>query len=88
MAQHTPIEFFDQKAIKKIADSIRNERNFSGSLKYGTLPREYEENFYDKVFTRSVPKSIMWFRPLLEIHTRPESFQSTRRVATNIYLVA
>lgn len=96
MAQHTPIEAFRRKDIKRIENSIRKERGFKGSLKYQNLEHivgrwdieDFKESPDDMVFTRQLPKSIFWFRPDIEIHTRPDPDSRHRRIATNIYIVA
>lgn len=88
MAQHIPIEQFDQKAMQKLARSIRGVKYFAGSLKFEELREaDYKETPEDRVFVtyRAVPKSILWFKPCIEVHTKPAKMG---REATNIYVVA
>lgn len=86
MAQHYPIDNFKQKAMQKIAQSIRATRYFKGSLRYEELPAEYQETPTDRVFVtvRAVPKSIAPVIATVEIHTEPARIG---RQATNIYIV-
>lgn len=90
MAQHVPLENFKQKAMVKMNEAIRRERGFMGSLKYERLHEEYNETPDDMVFAtqRTVPKSIAWFKPTIEVHTKPDPDHRHRRIPTNIYLVA
>ena len=89
MAQHIPIQNFKQKAMRKIEQSIRNQGYFRTSMKFEPLPPEYEETPEDQVYitTRAVPKSICWFKPTFEVHTKP-IYGTSRKEVTKIYLVA
>ena len=97
MAQHIPIENFPQKQVQKIAESIRKDRYFLTSMKYEKLSYADKETPDDEVYgtERSAPKSITGRgREFFEVHTKPYSVsddgsvRTTRRIATNIYLVA
>ena len=90
MAQHIPIESFNQKAIKQIEKSIRNQGYFRTSTKFECLPPEYEETPEDQVYgtVRTTPKSITGYsRNYFEVHTKP-IYGTSRKEVTNIYLVA
>lgn len=89
MAQHIPIENFKQKAMVKIAESIRKQGYFRYSLKFEPLPPEYKETPQDQVYvtSRTVPKSVCWFKPTFEVHTEP-IYGTSRKKVTKIYMVA
>lgn len=76
MAQHIPIEVFEHEAIKKIEQSIRNQRYFRTSMKYyDVAPDVYATD-------RKVPTSIVaGGRATFEVHT-------INGRASQIYLVA
>jgi hypothetical protein len=90
MAQHIQIDTFDNKAIKKIAKSIRGYRYFETSMKFNLIDDEqYHETVRDRVYvtSRTVPNSIVHGgKALFEVHTTPAS--GSGRIVTNIYLVA
>lgn len=88
MAQHIPVEQFEDKTIQRIAQAIRNQQYFETSFKFERMPWDYEESPTDKVYVahRNVPQSIVaGGRASFEVHTRP---QGSKRIVTNIYLVA
>lgn len=90
MAQHIPIQAFKQKSMRKIEESIRNQKYFRTSMKFEPLDPMYEETPEDQVYgtERHTPKSITGFdRNYFEVHTKPIYGTSAREV-TNIYLVA
>lgn len=90
MAQHIPIEQFEQKAIQNIDKSIRKQGYFRTSMKFEPLAPEYEETPEDQVYMthRSVPNSIVWGgKASFEVHTKP-IFGSNKKEVTKIYLIA
>lgn len=90
MAQHVPIQNFKQKSMRKIEESIRKRRSFAGSFLFEKLPDDHKETEDDVVYMtyRKVPKSILWFKAPIEVHTKPHPEHRHFRIVTNIYLVA
>lgn len=90
MAQHISIETFEHETVKRIARSIRNQRSFSGSLKYEELRhKDYKQSPEDRVFVthRTLPNSLVFGgRATIEVHTKPR--KGYGQEATNIYVVA
>lgn len=89
MAQHWPIEQFQQKSMRKLEEGIRSTKNFTSSLKYQRMPDFYKENENDIVFEcfRRTTPMIDKRGGLIEVHTKPGNVKH-ERVATNIYIVA
>lgn len=89
MAQHIKIEEFDQPQMQKINESIRKQKYFKTSMKFGKLPDDYNETEFDEVYytVRNIPGGIVYgtIRGMFEIHTKPAKIG---REVTNIYLVA
>lgn len=88
MAQHIPITAFQQKQMRAIEKSIREQRYFKTSMKFEAWPDSYKETSDDEVYMtqRRVPQSLTgWPYGDFEVHTKPAKHG---REATNIYFVA
>lgn len=90
MAQHILIGNFQQKQMRQIEKSIREQRYFKTSMKFEAMPFDYNETEGDEVYRtqRRVPQSLTgWPYGDFEVHTRPAKVGGGREV-TNIYFVA
>lgn len=88
MAQHIPIEHFQQKQMRQIEKSIREQQYFKTSMKFEAMPINYNETPEDEVYLtqRRVPQSLTgWPYGDFEVHTKPAKHG---REVTNIYFVA
>lgn len=90
MAQHIPAEKINNPKVKKLVETIRNQRYFRTSMKFFELPYDdFKETIDDEVYgcARRVPFSVVHGgQALFEVHTKPA--KDLGREVTNVYLVA